>query len=343
MTGQTIQNTQIAKLNDLAFKAVRHRGLQKKLDERAIKNEENYKKIDKQIKNYVAKLNITELKEQHKDVITFIGNCPMSCNDTIEAISSQDCMCLSLDIGRSEATIADPTKLVIKDIIPTFMSADSFLDSAAFALKKNPDAAGGFSVKNPGNLALGGGRESISGIFPLYLFKEHWEISRKKCQPAFGFMCTLDIMGYAPSQFYAIPFLVLEAALKKKFEEKKEIYDKIYDLVLETCIQILKGNEEFQKQIKKSVTDFLAKPECRTIDVTASLKVFYAQMFTLTKIEGFEAGMEAPLNEENLNWIYRWAMEEQMRRFFKDKEPLNRTQVLSILDPDYSKFFDEIM
>jgi len=43
-------------------------------------------------------------------------------------------MCLALDVGRSEAAIADPTKLVIKDIIPTFMSADSFLDSAAYKI-----------------------------------------------------------------------------------------------------------------------------------------------------------------------------------------------------------------
>lgn len=43
-------------------------------------------------------------------------------------------MCLALDVGRSEAAIADPTKLVIKDIIPTFMTADSFLDSAVWKI-----------------------------------------------------------------------------------------------------------------------------------------------------------------------------------------------------------------
>ena len=44
----------------------------------------------------------------------------------------QDCMCIGLDVGRSEAAIADPSRLIIKDIIPTFMSADCFLDSSAF-------------------------------------------------------------------------------------------------------------------------------------------------------------------------------------------------------------------
>lgn len=108
-------------------------------------------------------------------------------------------MCLSLNVGRSEAAIADPSKLVIKDIIPTFMSADSFLDSSTFTMTRNEDAHGGFKVSNEGSLALGLGRENITGVLPLYLFKEHWEIAKRKSGPIFGFICTLDIMGYASS------------------------------------------------------------------------------------------------------------------------------------------------
>jgi hypothetical protein len=44
---------------------------------------------------------------------------------------------------------------------------------------------------------MGIGRENITGLFPLYLFKEHWIIAKRKIQPLFGFMCTLDIMGYS--------------------------------------------------------------------------------------------------------------------------------------------------
>ena len=110
-----------------------------------------------------------------------------------------DCMCLGLDVGRSEAAIADPSRLVIKDIIPTFMSADSFLDSAVFSLGRNEEAHGGFTVKNEGKLAQGIGRENITGVLPLYLFPEHWEVARRKAPPILGFMCTLDVMGYASS------------------------------------------------------------------------------------------------------------------------------------------------
>ena len=45
-TAERIDNLLIAQLNDVAYKAIRKTGVQKKLDERAIKNDELYKKLD---------------------------------------------------------------------------------------------------------------------------------------------------------------------------------------------------------------------------------------------------------------------------------------------------------
>ena len=78
----------------------------------------------------------------------------MSCNDVFEAMEAGDCMCLALDVARSEACIADPSRLVIKDIIPTFMTGDSFLDSSVFSLRKDAEAHGGFGgASKEGKLA----------------------------------------------------------------------------------------------------------------------------------------------------------------------------------------------
>lgn len=147
-----------------------------------------------------------------------------------------DCMCLSLQISRSQATIQDPTKLIIKGIVPTYMSLDSFLDASIYNLKKNQDASGGFDYNLQGELALGLGREAVSGILPLFLFKEHWEVVKCKLQPLFGFMCTLDQMGYTMSQLYIIPFLVLNKAIEDVAEEPTEARTKVLGLVLNTCV-----------------------------------------------------------------------------------------------------------
>ena len=128
-----------------------------------------------------------------------LGDCPFSQSNAVELMENKDCMCLGLSIGRSEATISDPTKLVIKDVYPVYMSLDSFLESSIYNLRMNQDAAGGFDLREEGKLAVGAGRENISGVIPLYLFKEHWDIAKNKLQPLFGFMCTLEPLGFTTS------------------------------------------------------------------------------------------------------------------------------------------------
>jgi hypothetical protein len=61
----------------------------------------------------------------------------MSLCDTVELMEKKDCMCIALQISRSEATILDPSKLIIQGIVPTYMSLDSFLDSSIYNLEKN--------------------------------------------------------------------------------------------------------------------------------------------------------------------------------------------------------------
>jgi len=123
-----------------------------------------------------------------------------------------------MEVQRPEAAIADPSRLIIKDIFPTYISADSFLESAKFKIEHagggDDQAHGGFAkggqTKVPdAQLALGLGRESITGIMPLYLFEEHWAIAKRKVQPVFGFMCALDVMGYSLEQLFTVPFLAL--------------------------------------------------------------------------------------------------------------------------------------
>ena len=68
-TNTNISNVLIAQLNDVAYKAIRKTGTQKKLDERAIKNEQLYKKLDNQLKDIGKKLNVAKLREENKEII----------------------------------------------------------------------------------------------------------------------------------------------------------------------------------------------------------------------------------------------------------------------------------
>ena len=116
--------------------------MQKKLDERSLKNQEFFDKMDTEIKDITSKFKYDELRETNKAVIEMVGNCPMSCNDTIEALQATDCLGVCLEIEKTAAAIMDASKIRVKNIVPTFMSVDSFLDSVIFQLGKvnaNPD------------------------------------------------------------------------------------------------------------------------------------------------------------------------------------------------------------
>jgi hypothetical protein len=165
-------------------------------------------------------MDFADLRTKHAELIDFLGCCPLSTNDIIDAMEAGDCFCIGLKVERPESAIADPSKLRILDIVPTFMQSESFLDSATFKLGKNSENAGGFSNLKDGasreeepDLAMGLAREKISGVIPLYLFREHWEIARRRAPPIYGFLCTLDIMGFTSGQQYIVPFLVLHRAI----------------------------------------------------------------------------------------------------------------------------------
>ncbi len=123
----SIPNNVIAELNDMAYKAIKKGSLNKLVDQRAIKNENLYQKLEQKALELSSKLNTDELEAMHKVVIQEIGDCPLSCMNTLEAMQEADCMCIGLRVQRPEAAIADASRLVIKDIYPTYITAESFL------------------------------------------------------------------------------------------------------------------------------------------------------------------------------------------------------------------------
>ncbi len=168
-------------------------------------------------------------------------------------------MCLALDVVRSEAAIADPTKLVIKKIIPNFISGQSFIDAATFAIGNDPQATGGFDKNADRQMIVGANRENITGCFPLYLFKEHNKIAIAKKEQIYGFLCTLDPLGFTPQQSFVVPFLVLHRAFTDLMKDKENTKLKeIYEMVFETCKHVYFKTEialEEYKKIKSIISD----------------------------------------------------------------------------------------
>jgi len=312
--GKSMSNDFIASLNAMAYSGVRGNAMQKKLDGRAMLNEERYTKLNEELSDYVAKLDMDKIREENKEISGQIGDCFLTTQDAFECIESQDCLCICLDITRSEAAIADPTKLNIKKIIPNFLSADSFIDAAKFALAANPMAHGGFEKDNNAQILVGVGREDITGALPLFLFKEHFEIARKKVPQLLGLMCTCDPMGYTPAQFFVVPFLVLHRAFTDFHSEQTEIRKLILDQTYATCKQIL---NHIDKEGKKKVLELLEKmvkdPIYSTQEHVSSISLLLSQILVLKRSE------KLSFDTEDLEWVFQILIEESDRRSLDQK------------------------
>ncbi len=65
-------------------------------------------------------------------------------------------------------------------------------------------------------------------------------------------------------------------------------------MVLDTCKEIMRFNEEFRKNTIKMIIDFHNSAEFRTADIVPSIRVLLSQLFTLLKMDNFQ---ELYLNE----------------------------------------------
>jgi hypothetical protein len=182
----TLTNDAIATFTALAYRKVTKKGLLKKLDQRVEKNVKMYEELEDKIEQAVASVDFDALEarttEAEKEELT----CALSMMNFVEAAQDGDCLCITLDVARTQAAIADPTQLIIKAVNSTFMTADTFMDSVKYAVEaaENPaEAHGGFGRDTIGSIVKGLAREDITACMPLYINDDHWKVAKLKMRP----------------------------------------------------------------------------------------------------------------------------------------------------------------
>ena len=72
------------------------------MDERAIKNDEFFKKLDGQLKLAHKKIDFDKVSAaQETQMREKLGDCPLSQCNVVELMRNSDCMCIGLNIARS--------------------------------------------------------------------------------------------------------------------------------------------------------------------------------------------------------------------------------------------------
>jgi hypothetical protein len=228
------------------IKAGLEKEMKKKHEKRAAENSEMVAKTRELISETVAAMNFEEITDKYSELINKVGSCILSANNFVEALKDEDCLCLTFDLGRSLASIADPSQILIKDIFPSLLSAGSFFLSTEYALKKNSLAHGGFEKHKEGIILKGAANENITGVLPLYICDEHWKVAKKLMRMTLGWNVTLEPAGYTYQQMKIVPFMIL-AELTKMVDKKpeSEFLKFQFKLVEETCAKILEEDKEF--------------------------------------------------------------------------------------------------
>ncbi|KAJ1554977.1 hypothetical protein HK096_010760, partial [Nowakowskiella sp. JEL0078] len=339
-----LTNEQIAEWKDLASRPrLTNRRANKELDKRTLANVDILNDSAKQIQNVVDRLDFDNLVFP-ADIMENC-TCIFTLNTPKEAMQEGDCMCLTLQVRRSEATIFDPNQLTIENIGLTWMTCDTFFETSAIAkryansdsikydapLKPNTlaeavpspqpsksDFQGGFDKKNSSSLVKGVAAEDINAIMPLYLSKDHWEIAKLKMKPVLGYVCTLDVTGFTASQTLIVPFLVLYKSIadSKNHDDNRTRF--IRRLVEETCDAVYETRPTFRQDTVKRYHDYLASPIYRHTEVVPRTSTFLMHLYTALRagditIDDFRG---------SVSLLASAVLEETIRRYFRDIEAI---------------------
>jgi uncharacterized protein with von Willebrand factor type A (vWA) domain len=315
----TVSNDLIANVNSLAFKEITDKRIKKQLERRAQTAAKAINEAYKEVEDISKEINEAELTTKYEKLSEEVGACAYSVQSFPEAIKAGDCLCITFDIGRSELTIVAPSTAVIKEIYPTIMSAQSFLDSIKFRLKNNPMAHGGFDPSAQGKILGGVARENITGALPIFICDEHWKIARHLIKPVIGWVITLDPLGYNYDQLRVLPFLLMMNAALGMLDPKsprKAFFAKTFNFLKETCIHLmiddLAAAGTWQEEFRTWFDSYLTPKKCeiRTPDTIAHNGIFLMQVYCAIEL----GWIQAPKEHYFWNLFFEAMIDEEIRR-----------------------------
>lgn len=317
--GERITNEQIAKMNDVAYSGAIKKRHQTTLDKRAVKNMDLmtqwFSSLERIGRKYQGQEK--ELRDKYDDALKEVEPCQFTLDDAIECLEGGDALCIPLKISRPEAAIADPSRVVIESIGSGFVSAYSFKEQYEASISKTTsqeDVHGGFSKKS-GAVVKGKDGQDINAVVPLCLGPEFWEAAKIWNKMNCALATTLDPLGYTFDQVVTLPFLVLARALANYQEKPTEHNHKVYQLVLNTCKQIMrdasgdKAEIKLMDTVKEQLKNFMNSPEGRTQDIVSNLSVLMMRVHVAQALGALDF-----LTEAEYQKFLRVLAEEQARR-----------------------------
>jgi len=146
----------------------------------------------------------------------------------------------------------------------------------------------------------------------------------------FGFMCTLDPLGFTDSQLFTIPFLVLHRAFTDMMNEPtSEKRKQIYKYVLETCQHVFNNIPDQIKAIKEIINNPLKRTDQES---NPSVPLLFAKILCF-----LEQNPQA-FTQQELEKLFLVIIEEIDRRSYgKEDEPKSNKVLMQLAFPNLKK------
>jgi hypothetical protein len=221
-------------------------GLNKKLDQRLLNQNDLRAKAEATILEKIKGLNPDAAPEKATDFV-----CPLTASNWWESVCDGDCIGVTVVVKRPESAVANAAMLQVLKVNTDVMSLTGFHDALQTGLLRAADenaVHGGFG--GTGTVIRDRAIAPCNAVFPLFISDDHWDRTARHLMPlALGFMTTLDERGFANDQWHSIPYLILAQLLIQKPTTEKERF--ICDAVYRTC-KVMVKRETLKDDIKES-------------------------------------------------------------------------------------------
>ena len=312
-----ITNELIANVQALSYKDKFCSSIQKSVAKRAPKTVMILNNAYAQIDKFCSTLNKETLEKKYESLIQEFGNCALTVNNFVEALMEKDCFCLTFNVTCNEFCTVNSNEIVINEIFPTYVTANSFLESVKFKLKiggGGPAAIGGFDENPSEKIIKGAAAENINACLPIFICDEHWMVARHLIKPIIGWVLTMDPAGYCEPQRKVLPFILLRKCMEDHFENKEKVFPKkVFERVLETCQNVMREGETaddkaLEIEISEMYRDYIKDGEIRCEKVVSN-SVFLLQIYV-----AFKNGALNEKDMEDFPKIFNKICEDEMRR-----------------------------
>lgn len=220
------------------------------------------------------------------------GTSPVRAEEVPAMLTRGDCICVGLRMEGKEPI----------DVFPEFTSAETFFSAVNSGEKPSDDVRQGERV--------------VNWVFPLYVNRGHWEIGRLKWQ------YLKELMEIGEDFHFKLLMIVInkQAVLGKDSKEAPD-FEKLYDLILETCAEIQKNKKDANKALTETYERYTENHKEREEMVSNCL-------FCAKVLVGIKAGfLKAPTN----NFVACVYEEEMRRDIFAKLKSMPTFQVDNIL------------